>query len=126
MKVWSVRAYFATASPITMSATTASAGSCRRCRGRGAVTVISAASTAPVIAPPRCACQAMPGMTKPRTALMARTATMPAEDRPRCRFSTSRAANRPNTAPEAPTVPMTHALPWRRSWTLPGGVASSR
>ena len=35
MKVWSVRAYFAMARPTTMSATTASAGSCRRCRRPG-------------------------------------------------------------------------------------------
>ncbi len=65
---------------------------------------MTAATAAPVSRPPRCACQAMLGTTKPITALIAIVAYMPAEDRPRWRLSTSRAPNNPNTAPEAPTV----------------------
>ena len=69
---------------------------------------MAAATAAPVSSPPRWACQAMPGMTNPMTALMPMITYMPAADRPSRRWSTRNAPNRPNTAPEAPTAPVHH------------------
>ena len=50
--------------------------------GRRPVYAMTAAQAAPTTSPPRCACQAMPGMTKPRTALMPMVAYIAAADRP--------------------------------------------
>ena len=85
------------------------------------------ATAAPVSRPPRWACQAIPGTTKPRTALMPMMTYMPAADRPSLRWSTRNAPNRPNTAPEAPTAPV-HQAPKSRAATSAalGGEDSSR
>src|SRR6185436_11458837 len=112
----SVVAYRAKAATPTSTRTAPRAGSCSLRRPCGAVAVITEASTTPVTRPPRWACQAMPGTTKPSTALTASTPNIALEDRPRWRLSTSRAPNSPKTAPEAPTTGTSQLLWSRPSW----------